>query len=138
MKIKDWFKSYGMSVAQVFAVFGLFTYVMQFTDNYTAKSFRQLNLLPSQKWMFLIVEIISLYVALPVLWRLCLQRSVIRKRQLAGLLSPYLTRREGIKQAFYYRSFWMESLPILLVCSYSRYTRAIVLEMLGIFVVKVI
>ena len=97
MKIKDWFKLYGMSVAQTLAVFGLITYVMNYTDNYTAKAFNQLNLLPSQEWMFLIVESISLYVALPVLWRLCLQRSVIRKRQLAGLLSPYLTLREGIK-----------------------------------------
>lgn len=132
MNIKKYIKAYGMSVVQVLAVFLLYSYVMSYTDTYTAKMFKSLNLVPAKGWIFLVVEIISMYIALPVLWRLCLQRSILRKQQLAGLLSPYLTLKESIKETFVYRAFWMESLPILFICSMSRYTRANVMEMLGI------
>jgi len=112
-------------------IFLLYGYIMFYTDETVKRTLYGLSLPKESEWMFLVVELISMYVGIVVLWRLVLQRSVLRKRHLAGIIPADLSYKDSVRDTLCFRFFWIESLLILLPATYWTPVRENVCDMIG-------
>ena len=130
--MKNKCKEYGGIVLQAVAVFLLYGYVITFTDEYVHTTLQRLNIPQKSEWMFLLVELISIYAGIAVPWKLVLQRSEIRKRKLAGLLASDLALWDAAKDILVFPLFWIEALSILIPALYFPPVRQSVCAMIGL------
>jgi hypothetical protein len=130
--MKNKYKEYSGIVLQAVVVFLLYGYVITSADEYVHTTLQRLNIPQKSEWMFLLVELISIYAGIAVPWKLVLQRSVLRKRHLAGLIPSDITLPEAARDILRYPLFWIEALSILLPTTYWPPVRQTLCDMIGL------
>ena len=125
------FVEYAMIVLRAAGVYVLYGALLVGANENVDTTLQSLAIPGKTPFMFLFVKLICTYVGVLVLWNLILQRSVLRKRRLAGLLSPTQSYLEHGKDVFKFPFFWIESLSILLPCAVLPPVRANIMSLLG-------
>ncbi|MBE6672129.1 MAG: hypothetical protein E7599_01210 [Ruminococcaceae bacterium] len=126
------YKEYAGIALQAVVIFLLYGYVITFADEYVHDTLYRLNIPQKTRWMFLLVEVFSVYAGIVVPWKLVLQRSRTRKRLLAGVLPSDLTLSDAARDILRFPLFWIETLAILLPATYWPPVRHTLCEMIGL------